>query len=157
MFHPSILRNFYYVHNLFGPTTLRYYQNAEFSFNTAAHRIFAVQAIPLPCNSYPLIRAYSLPKGYLSSRANAKVSQEIPARQGQLCCPFAGYLWSLPQNQNTVSLGYARFSAFLTVPRSRRIFSWSSVRAYINCSGRGGHPGTYTSTGIIWLTPCTSA
>src|SRR5919112_6436920 len=33
------------------------------------------------------------------------------------------------------------------------IFSCSNIVPWINVSGRGGHPGTYTSTGIIPSTP----
>ena len=32
-------------------------------------------------------------------------------------------------------------------------FSCSNIVPWINVSGRGGHPGTYTSTGIIPSTP----
>src|SRR5919197_238900 len=33
------------------------------------------------------------------------------------------------------------------------IFSCNNIVPWINVSGRGGHPGTYTSTGIIPSTP----
>ena len=54
-------------------------------------------------------------------------------------------------------LGQDKFSARFNVPRSFWIFCCSSVMAWINCSGRGGQPGTYTSTGITWFTLCTRA
>src|SRR5437016_2600059 len=37
--------------------------------------------------------------------------------------------------------------------RDARIFSWSFMMPWINASGRGGQPGTYTSTGTILSTP----
>src|SRR5438128_563445 len=36
---------------------------------------------------------------------------------------------------------------------SPAIFSWSLMMPCSRASGRGGHPGTYTSTGTIWSTP----
>ena len=38
-----------------------------------------------------------------------------------------------------------------------RICSCSFKMPSISISGRGGHPGTYISTGTIWSTPCTMA
>src|SRR5712692_6491154 len=43
---------------------------------------------------------------------------------------------------------YARFRARLNEPFSLSIFFWSCKIEYSSASGRGGHPGTYTSTGI---------
>ena len=45
-------------------------------------------------------------------------------------------------------LFYARFSACLNAPDEPPIFCCSSIMAWISCSGRGGHPGTNTSTGM---------
>src|SRR5439155_10089372 len=40
-----------------------------------------------------------------------------------------------------------------TSHRSCWIFSWSFTRPSVSASGRGGQPGTYTSTGITLSTP----
>ena len=39
----------------------------------------------------------------------------------------------------------------------RWILSCRSMTDWINCSGRGGQPGTYTSTGMKRSMPCTTA
>ena len=46
---------------------------------------------------------------------------------------------------------------YFTNTFSRWIFSCSFKSPSIRASGRGGQPGTYTSTGTIWSTPCTTA
>src|SRR6185312_12651468 len=46
--------------------------------------------------------------------------------------------------------------AFGSTRLSLRIFSCNFKKPPINASGRGGHPGTYTSTGIILSTPFTT-
>src|SRR6202040_2249673 len=56
-----------------------------------------------------------------------------------------------------MGISYARFNARLNEPFSASIFFCSCKTAYSTASGRGGHPGTYTSTGITWLQPCTIA
>ena len=50
-----------------------------------------------------------------------------------------------------------RFHDYFTNTFSRWIFSCSFKSPSIKASGRGGQPGTYTSTGTIWSTPCTTA
>ena len=40
------------------------------------------------------------------------------------------------------------------VPRSSMTSSWRAMNESISASGRGGQPGTYTSTGMILSTPC---
>src|SRR5260370_40722229 len=52
---------------------------------------------------------------------------------------------------------YARFRARLNEPFSLSIFFWTCKIEYSRASGRGGHPGTYTSTGLTRLHPCTIA
>ena len=52
---------------------------------------------------------------------------------------------------------YAIFSARLNDPFSESIFFCNCKMEYSSASGRGGHPGTYTSTGSTWLHPCTIA
>src|SRR5262249_23981865 len=46
-----------------------------------------------------------------------------------------------------------RFHDYFTNTFSRWIFSWSFKSPSMRASGRGGQPGTYTSTGTIWSTP----
>lgn len=52
---------------------------------------------------------------------------------------------------------HAKFSARLKEPFSASIFFCNCKIEYSSASGRGGHPGTYTSMGITWLHPCTIA
>src|SRR5581483_4442607 len=40
--------------------------------------------------------------------------------------------------------------------RSSMILCWSARKPSISASGRGGQPGTYTSTGMILSTPCST-
>jgi predicted acylesterase/phospholipase RssA len=47
---------------------------------------------------------------------------------------------------------HARFKICLTVPLSFWILLCNIISAWMSCSGRGGHPGTYTSIGITWFT-----
>ncbi len=52
--------------------------------------------------------------------------------------------------------GHATGSAFLWAAASMLYFSiffWSAITPCCSASGRGGHPGTYTSTGITLSTP----
>jgi hypothetical protein len=57
----------------------------------------------------------------------------------------------------SLSAAYAIFSARLNDPFSESIFFCNCKIEYSSASGRGGQPGTYTSTGSTWLHPCTIA
>ena len=54
------------------------------------------------------------------------------------------------------SAARAKLACRSSVP-VRWIFSWRSMIDRIICSGRGGQPGTYTSTGMKRSIPCTTA
>ena len=59
-----------------------------------------------------------------------------------------------------LALAFAALSLVsLVIPpaaRSSMIFSWRARKPSINDSGRGGQPGTYTSTGMMLSTPCST-
>ena len=52
---------------------------------------------------------------------------------------------------------YARRIHGRVIVPVRMIFCCISIIAASNCSGRGGQPGTYMSTGMKRSTPCTTA
>lgn len=60
---------------------------------------------------------------------------------------FTRPLWSAAVEGRAVPCPYRSPSD------SRAIFSWSFRIPWSSASGRGGQPGTYTSTGMIWSTP----
>ena len=43
---------------------------------------------------------------------------------------------------------------FLLLSSSFPTKSWTFIKPSNTASGRGGQPGTYTSTGMIWSIPC---
>src|ERR1700682_5510122 len=63
------------------------------------------------------------------------------------------YLQRLHAQAWNVGVGEAPLLGPLLSHRSVMILSWSFRRPSVSASGRGGHPGTYTSTGRILSTP----
>ena len=94
-----------------------------------------------------------------AKRAIRRLSQTTLLQPGVFFIPFNiietmnSYSGNLLPSTNFQPADYPAFSVFNRLRGSRWIFSCKSVIAYKSCSGRGGHPGTYTSTGITWFTP----